>query len=82
MLIRNDMYLFLDTYLVESHLLKKLEDTPRVVEGIMKKLEWNWVEMMYMDSLQLELKISRMTWLFVGDDLNIVSWEWRGWIAC
>jgi len=29
--------------------------------------------MLYMDSLQLELKTSRMTWLSVGDDVDIVS---------
>jgi hypothetical protein len=53
--------------------LKKLEDAPHIVAGIMKNLEWNWVEMMYMDNLQLELKISRMTWLLVEDDVDIVS---------
>jgi hypothetical protein len=28
---------------------------------------------MYMDNLQLELKISRRTWLLVKDDVDIVS---------
>ena len=37
----------------------KLEDIPRIAAAITKNLGWKWVEMMYVDNLQLEVESQR-----------------------